>query len=405
MSDAVAERWLETTLGKSFQTVTGNTPPKSRTEFYGDDVPLVKPPELINGDVSSASDGLTTQGSKFARLAPEGSTLVSCIGNLGKVGLVTTEVAFNQQINAIFPNAKIALPRFIYFLTLSPQFQEQLSALSSGTTVPIVNKSRFNSISLALPALDEQKQIVVVLDQAFAALDRARTHAEANLVDASSFEGRLLDDLIARSIAKSGGTTVPFADAVFLQEGPGIRKYEYAEPDEPSYPMINVRCVQDGHIDMSDSRSVKQEFAEGKWRHFRVDAGDILFTISGTIGRVAVVEDSDLPILMNTSVIRFRPIDQRLTTGYLYCFVKSNHFVNKLHAMSTGTAQKNVGPTHIKTLDISFPSLGEQKALTEHFEAMQLSAERAVNGYTRKLVDLAKLRQSLLQKAFSGQLT
>lgn len=70
--------------------------------------------------------------------------------------------------------------------------------------------------------------------------------------------------------------------------------------------MINVRCVQDGYIDLSTCNAANVELATGKWKHFQVQEGDILFTISGNIGRTAIVKKQDLPLLMNTSVVRFR---------------------------------------------------------------------------------------------------
>src|SRR5713226_6776039 len=97
---------------------------------------------------------------------------------------------------------------------------------------------------------------------------------------------------------------VPLDEAVFMQEGPGIRSYEY---QKGGYPMINVRGVQDGYIDLSTCNAANVELANGKWKHFQVDENDILFTISGSIGRTARVSKEHLPLLMNTSVVRFRP--------------------------------------------------------------------------------------------------
>ena len=131
--------WIETTLGDAFTTSTGSTPPKSNTDFYGQFMPLVKPPELCDSTLDSAEDGLSEAGAQVARTLPPKSILVSCIGNLGKIAMNTVPVAFNQQINAIHPDAGKAVPEFIFFQTLSEQFREQLQAMASGTTVPIVN--------------------------------------------------------------------------------------------------------------------------------------------------------------------------------------------------------------------------------------------------------------------------
>jgi len=158
------EGWVKKKLGDVFTTVTGNTPPKNNAEFYGDFMPLVKPPELCDAPFDSAADGLSEAGAAVARTLPPKSILVSCIGNLGKIGLNIVPVAFNQQINAILPDENYAIPEFMFYQVLSSAFKEQLNALVSGTTVPIVNKSKFNSVEVVLPPLPKQKAIVVQLD-------------------------------------------------------------------------------------------------------------------------------------------------------------------------------------------------------------------------------------------------
>ena len=170
---------------------------------------------------------------------------------------------------------------------------------------------------------------------------------------------------------REGWEIARISDVTFIQEGPGIRKYEY---QKDGFPMINVRCVQDGYIDMSSARAANIELATGKWKHFQVETGDILFTISGTIGRCAIVLESDLPLLMNTSVVRFRPTVPNLDARYLYLFLQSDGFQTPLKELSSGTAIRNVGPTHIKTLSIPLPPLEEQRrivaVLDEAFEGL-----------------------------------
>ncbi len=152
--------WVEKRLGDVFTTATGTTPPKNNPDFYGDFMPLVKPPELCDEAFDSAPDGLSEAGAAVARTLPAKSILVSCIGNLGKIGLNIVPVAFNQQINAILPDESQAIPEFMFFQSLSPGFKSQLESLASGTTVPIVNKSKFNSVSVVLPPLSIQKPVV-----------------------------------------------------------------------------------------------------------------------------------------------------------------------------------------------------------------------------------------------------
>lgn len=164
----------------------------------------------------------------------------------------------------------------------------------------------------------------------------------------------------------SGVETVGIEDVAFFQEGPGILSSQYTSQ---GYPIINVGNVRNGSLDLSKTKFVSEEMANGKWSHFRVEAGDILFTTSGTIGRVARVKKEDLPLLMNTSVVRFRPLDQeRLDSKYLYYILQSALFVDELLKMKTGMAQFNVGPTHIKQLKIPIPTIEIQRQMVEEIE-------------------------------------
>jgi type I restriction enzyme S subunit len=123
------EGWVERRLGDAFETATGTTPPKGNAAYYGNFMPFVKPPELCDAPLDSAADNLSKAGSEVARVLPPNSILVSCIGNLGKVGLNSVAVAFNQQINAILPDETKVDPKLMFYQALSSSFKEELEGL------------------------------------------------------------------------------------------------------------------------------------------------------------------------------------------------------------------------------------------------------------------------------------
>jgi len=152
--------WPSKKLGGAFRTLTGSTPSKANAAYFGDFMPLVKPPELVDDVVYDAADGLSPAGASVSRVLSVGSVMVSCIGNLGKIGINSIPVACNQQINAILPDENTAVPEFMFFQALSRPFKKQLAKVASGTTVPIVNKSKFNEIEIVLPPLERQQAMV-----------------------------------------------------------------------------------------------------------------------------------------------------------------------------------------------------------------------------------------------------
>lgn len=158
-------------------------------------------------------------------------------------------------------------------------------------------------------------------------------------------------------------------DVTFFQEGPGILSSQYTKN---GYPMVNVKNVRDGYLDLEETKFVSNEIANDKWSHFRIEEDDILFTTSGTIGRVARVKKQDLPLLLNTSVVRFKSLDKnKLSRDYLYYSLKSDQFVNELLKLKTGSGQFNVGPTHIKTLKIPLPPLEIQEQIVAELDGYQ----------------------------------
>ncbi|MCI6816811.1 MAG: restriction endonuclease subunit S, partial [Treponema porcinum] len=156
-------------MGEIGNIVTGSTPSKTHSEYYGNEYPFFKPTDLEQGiNTIIAEDNLSKIGFLQARQLPKNSILVTCIGaTIGKTGLIKTEGTCNQQINAIIPNNSI-LPIFLFFSCLSDFMQESIISNSSSTTLPILNKSKFASLLLPLPPIEEQSRIIDTLKIIFA---------------------------------------------------------------------------------------------------------------------------------------------------------------------------------------------------------------------------------------------
>ena len=183
MSAGIHGDWKSVELREVGKIVTGSTPPKARQEYYGGSFPFVKPGELLHCPVSDSIDRLSDAGSEVADVAPAGGVLVSCIGNLGKTGLATRPVAFNQQINAIIPHVR-EHSKWVFYAVQAPDFASQLAAFSSATTIAIVNKGKFSTLRIPLAPDNEQQRIVAEIEKQFTRLDAgvaALRRVQANL--------------------------------------------------------------------------------------------------------------------------------------------------------------------------------------------------------------------------------
>ncbi|MDY6899215.1 MAG: restriction endonuclease subunit S, partial [Cyanobacteriota bacterium] len=152
--------WKLERIGDLGKIITGNTPPRSNPENYGEYIEWIKS-DNINTPyhfLTTAAEKLSYQGKQIARTVPAESILVTCIAgspnSIGRAALTDREVSFNQQINAIIPKKNVN-PYFLY-----SQFfvaQQLVQAQSSNSIKGLVNKSRFSNIVLMNPPLEKQE--------------------------------------------------------------------------------------------------------------------------------------------------------------------------------------------------------------------------------------------------------
>jgi len=160
------ENWIEKKLKEIGLTQTGNTPKTSEPDNYGDFIPFVKPPHFLpNGTIDNEGSFLSEKGLKSARLFKKNSILMVCIGaTIGKTGFSESPVTSNQQINALTPNPEFEA-RLFYFALTTDIFFNKIMHASSQATLPIINKSKWENLTVSLPNnKNEQIEIVKKLD-------------------------------------------------------------------------------------------------------------------------------------------------------------------------------------------------------------------------------------------------
>jgi len=153
--------WEIAKLGDFGKILTGNTPPRSVSENYGDEIEWIKSDNITTPEhfLTEAEEKLSAKGKKIARTVPNGSILVTCIAgsrsSIGRAALTDREVAFNQQINAVVPNSDVD-PYFLYGQLFVAQHLVQ--AQSTDSMKGMVNKSKFSSIEFIKPPSQKQQK-------------------------------------------------------------------------------------------------------------------------------------------------------------------------------------------------------------------------------------------------------
>ncbi|MEA2014665.1 MAG: restriction endonuclease subunit S, partial [Thermodesulfobacteriota bacterium] len=158
----IPKEWEVHEIGNCGNIITGTTPNTSRSTYYGGDIPFISPADLNNSRyVRSASGYLTDSGAAYARMLPEGTVLVSCIGILGKIGQLQHKATTNQQINAIIPNSML---EHSFTFWVAHLLKRQLDIVAGLQVVPIVNKTTFIRLLVPVPHVSEQIKGSSMLD-------------------------------------------------------------------------------------------------------------------------------------------------------------------------------------------------------------------------------------------------
>ena len=178
------EGWEEKTLKELGQTQTGTTPSKGDKDNYGDYIPFIRPSEIDydgSGRIEyNSALKLSKKGADNGRVFDAHSIYMVCIGaTIGKVGYGERSISCNQQINILTPNSSVNY-KFAYYVMKNSDFQQKVikEGTSSQATLPIINKGKWEKLSISYPPISEQQSIVTTLDSLRSKVDRLQANYE-----------------------------------------------------------------------------------------------------------------------------------------------------------------------------------------------------------------------------------
>lgn len=198
---------------------------------------------------------------------------------------------------------------------------------------------------------------------------------------------------------------VQLSDISIIQEGAGIRKYQYRDF---GIQLFSVTNILDGSIDLAKKQLYvsNEEFSE-KYSHLQLNKGDIVTACSGgSWGKVAVYDKEDT-VMLNTSTLRLRFFEDIGENKYLYYIVQSTFFKKQLQEQMVGI-QPNFGYAHYSRICLPLPPVEEQKRIVAKIEELMPNVEKYGVAYS-EVEELNKkfpknMQKSILQYAIQGKL-
>ena len=376
-------------LDKLGKIITGNTPSKKILEFYdSNDIPFIKPDDFKTIDEISSSKGnknyISENARNNARIVPQNSVLVTCIGVIGKVMISESELSFNQQINAIVPN-ELILSKYLAYLLLYNK--SNLDFISNAPVVPIINKTQFSEFEVTFHEnIDVQEMIIQKLEN----LD--------NQILKRRHQSKLLSNLVKSRFNEMFGD---FYTTLFPKYKIG-EKFELSSGSTPSRDnklywdsgtinWVKTTEVINKEITETEEKITKFALENTSLKLFPVNT--ILIAMYGqgqTRGRSAILK------VKSTSNQACGAIFPNKIDNPVFIWHQLMLRYSELRELGRGGNQPNLNGQLIKNFELIFPPLSLQNEFAD-FVAQVDKSQLAIQ---KSLEELETLKKSLMQEYF-----
>uniref|UniRef100_UPI003D76ED64 restriction endonuclease subunit S n=1 Tax=Catenibacterium mitsuokai TaxID=100886 RepID=UPI003D76ED64 len=378
-------------LGK---VITGNTPSKKIKEFWDkDDVGFVKPDIISDEHIvkiksEDCNEFISNAAISKARIVPKNSIFVTCIGNIGKIGVATENLAFNQQINAIIPNENVNLDYLCYAIFAN---KTRLQDIANAPIVPLLNKSQFSEFELEFDMdINTQTRIVHELNTV------------SNIILKYKQELLLLDELVRARFVEMFGTirenSHNYPRVTLKEVCHKITDGKHGgckQEDNSGYYYVGAREIYDGKIHYDTAPQITYDDFSKDYRRCNLEKGDMVIVNTGaTIGKSAIASSHlTEKTLLQKSVALIKVNSDIIIAEFLrYCYMVNP----SMYMVKSASAQPNLLLSKMNSTIVYLPPIDLQRQFASFVEEIDKSRSRI----QKSLEASQELFDSLMQEYF-----
>lgn len=376
-------------LGEVCKVVSGTTPKSSCPEYWNGTLNWVTPAELKDDSdiVYETERKITLRAVQDTGLKPFpiGTVLLSSRAPIGKVAIAGTEMYCNQGFKNLVCSGNIYNRYLYHFLKDKTEY---LNSLGRGATFKEISKSIVENIEIPLPPLSTQRRIAAVLDKVSALIAKRRHQLDK------------LDELVKARFVEMFGDMVSNVNQFSVSQLGIVCDVRDGTHDTPQYcergyPLVTSKNVTGGKIDLSSCGFISEEDFLAINKRSKVDEGDIIMPMIGTIGKPVIVSFEPHFAIKNVALIKFPP-GAHVKNIYIKTLLESDYFDRMVLAKIRGGTQKFISLGDIRNLKIAIPPID----LQNQFAAFVTQTEKTKAAVQQALEKLETMKKALMQEYF-----
>jgi type I restriction enzyme S subunit len=419
--ESSSSSWVTVTLGDLGEVKSGVGFPKKYQGQSSGDYPVYKVGDvsravtLSQGLLNSANHYVTTEeaGALKGVIFRTGSTLFAKIGEavkLNRRAFVMRPGLADNNVMAVVPHLNES-DRYLYYFLRTVD----LSDVSRSTTVPSVRKGDIDDLEIPLPPLAEQKVIADKLDTLLAQVENTKVRLERipqilkrfrQSVLAAAVSGRLTEEW-----REHNSSQFPYENRKLSEIIHEMRNGLSPKPNEDGrgHPILRISSVRPFSLDQIDIRHL--EVSEKDKERYSLQPDDLLFTryngsieFVGVCARVSQLNHDTL--LYPDKLIRVRVDKAQVIPEFLEIFAASLEAREYIYSLVKSTSgQKGISGKDLKLMKVALPTVSEQTEIVHQVDQLFAHADRIEQQVNNALARVNNLTQSILAKAFRGELT
>ena len=392
--------WEIKKLGEVCEINIGRTPERGNSKMWDKekqtDNVWLSIADLNNtekGYISDSTEYVSDNAVPKMKLVKANTLLMSFKLTIGRCAITKRDLFTNEAIAAL-PILDKNLDLFFLKYYLENFDWAKLTEGDVKVKGKTLNKEKLKEVPITLPPLEEQKRIVKILDEKFAMLETVKANAKANLQNAK--------DLFQSQLTKA------FSNTTWeMQKLSEITEVKDGTHDSPSYysegiPFVTQKNITPSGFDLTNTKRISLQDHEKFYKRSNVEYGDIIIAMIGANrGMSCIVNTREVFSIKNVGLIKK---SEKTYQEYLAYYLKSEVAQKYVSDASNGGAQEFIGLTSLRKFPIPLPPLSEQKLIVEQLDSLSEKTKALCAIYEKQIADCEELKQSLLAKAFEGNL-